>query len=159
MARKIYQSEGFKVDYDKGSFDEWCVYLEDNEKRYAPSDKEYFERLVSLGAKHGPEQIYQDFLKIFQQTSSAIDERTIQTIEKLSEKYREDSAEIKKWFLVIYAGMVAEENKTNTRLGKRIKRLGIYQVLILKRPVLHAANYSKRRKWWELDEIMRRYGF
>lgn len=32
-------------------------------------------------------------------------------------------------FTIIYLGMVAEENKLGTKLGKRIKRLGIHQVL------------------------------
>jgi len=159
MARKVFYSKAFTVEYDKGTFDDWCVYLADGEKRYAPSDKEYFDRLKTLGDKHGREKIYHDFLNIYRQTSSEIDKNTIQFIENLSEKYHNEGEEIKKWFLVIYAGMVAEENKSNTRLGKRIKRLGIYQVLILDRPVLHAANYSKKRKWWELDKIMKRHGF
>ncbi len=34
------------------------------------------------------------------------------------------------WFNVLYAGMVAEENKENAVLKKRIKRLGMHQVLI-----------------------------
>jgi hypothetical protein len=34
------------------------------------------------------------------------------------------------WFTVLYAGMISEENKTNAILKKRVKRLGIHQVLI-----------------------------
>lgn len=33
------------------------------------------------------------------------------------------------WLNVLYAGMIAEENKENAVLGKRIKRLGMHQVL------------------------------
>lgn len=159
MASIIFHSRAFTVEYDYGMFDDWCVYVNDRERRYAPSDKEYFYRLKILGEKYGRKKIYNDFLTIYRQTSSAVDKETIRAIEDLAETYQKHGEEIKKWFLVIYAGMVAEENKSNTRLGKRIKRLGLYQVLILDRPVLHAANYSKKKKWRELDEIMKKYGF
>lgn len=159
MAVKIYQSPRLKVEFDKGSFDNWCVFIQDQNKRYAPSDKEYFERLKILGNRHGNEQLIEDFLRIYDQTTSSLSTGTIELIEKLAERYQNDEEEIKKWLLVIYAGMVAEENKTNTRLGKRIKRLGMYQLLILNRSALHASNYSRNRKWWELDDVMKSYGF
>jgi hypothetical protein len=63
------------------------------------------------------------------------------------------------WFTVIYAGMVAEENKKNAKLKKRIKRLGMFQVLIEKKSAEYAANFSKGKKWKELDTIMLSAGF
>jgi hypothetical protein len=92
-------------------------------------------------------------------TSNKIQESVFVQIRKLAKTYVPREKEMMKWFSVLYAGMVAEENKQYTRLGKRIKRLGMYQVLILKRPPLHAANYSRNRKWFELDDIMTQYGF
>lgn len=55
--------------------------------------------------------------------------------------------------------MIAEENKLNAILKKRIKRLGMYQVLVQNYPPSVAANYSKGKKWRELDALMVHYGF
>ena len=55
--------------------------------------------------------------------------------------------------------MVAEENKLNTKLGKRIKRLGIYQILIENSSPETAAVFSKGKKWKELDDLMKTKGF
>jgi hypothetical protein len=77
----------------------------------------------------------------------------------LAAKYGEDAEEIEIWLTVIYAGMIAEENKAHAVLGKRIKRLGMYQVLIEKLSPDYAANFSKGKKWRELDAVMKGKGF
>ena len=63
------------------------------------------------------------------------------------------------WLNVLYAGMIAEENKKNAILKKRIKRLGMYQVLIEQMPPEQAAVFSKGKKWKELDQLMATKGF
>jgi hypothetical protein len=63
------------------------------------------------------------------------------------------------WFTVIYAGMIAEENKANAVLKKRIKRLGMYQLMIQNINPEVAANFSKGKNWRELDVLMKQYGF
>jgi hypothetical protein len=55
--------------------------------------------------------------------------------------------------------MIAEENKKNAILKKRIKRLGIYQVLIEGMKPEVAAVFSKGKKWRELDKTMLERGF
>ncbi len=150
---------GYTIFYDRGAFDEWCVYIKEPGSTFAPSDEVYFARLKALAGIHKAHQIYDDFVKIYDATHTAISDTAIQLIADISAKYGTDSIEIRKWFTVIYAGMVAEENKANKILGKRIKRLGIYQVLIQGRSVKHAANYSREKKWRYLDEIMRVHGF
>jgi hypothetical protein len=77
----------------------------------------------------------------------------------LSRFYNADAAEMELWMNVIYAGMIAEENKENAILKKRIKRLGMHQVLIDGMKPEEAAVFSKGKKWKELDEIMRSKGF
>ena len=53
--------------------------------------------------------------------------------------------------------MVAEENKQFTKLGKRIKRLGIHQILQENLDVAKAAQYSRGMKWREIhDECIER---
>lgn len=83
----------------------------------------------------------------------------LQQITCISAEYNENQIEVDIWFTVIYAGMVAEENKENAILKKRIKRLGMHQLLIENESPHFAANFSKGRKWRELDLIMKKYGF
>jgi hypothetical protein len=66
---------------------------------------------------------------------------------------------VEQWFTVLYAGMIAEENKQNAILKKRVKRLGMHQVLMLNMPSSVAAKFSYGKKWRDLDAIMRPYGF
>lgn len=56
-------------------------------------------------------------------------------------------------------GMIAEENKENTQLGKQIKRLGVHQVLIEKMGCNEAANFSKGIRWRQIDAICSSKGF
>jgi hypothetical protein len=67
---------------------------------------------------------------IFNRTTSEINPCIFPLINQISQFYKNDSLEMEIWFNVLYAGMVAEENKENAVLKKRIKRLGMHQVLI-----------------------------
>ena len=62
-------------------------------------------------------------------------------------------------FSILYMAMIAEERKKNTRLGKRIKRLGIHKLLIEKSNVLDAANFMRGMGWREIDSLCRARGF
>jgi len=77
----------------------------------------------------------------------------------LSQDYTDVWVEMDTWFTVIYAGMIAEENKANAILKKRIKRLGMHQLLLENFKSEEAANFSKNKKWQELDIIMKQKGF
>lgn len=147
------------IEFDKGNFDEWCIYLTKNgNKRYPPLDTEYFGRLQELGKLHSPQKIYNDFIKFYSLTDKTINPDILKQIDILAEIYAEDTEEINIWFTVVYAGMIAEENKAHTVLKKRIKRLGMHQVLIENLTPEYAANFSKGKKWKELDEIMKGKG-
>lgn len=148
------------VEFDSGSFDNWCVYLtRPGQARYAPRDTEYFFRLKQLGSIYGHKKIYDDFVAYYRYTSSNIDVKVLNLISQLANGYDNNAEEMDIWFSVIYAGMVAEENKTNAVLKKRIKRLGMHQVLMEGLDAVYAANFSKGKKWRELDEVMRQKGF
>lgn len=148
------------IEFDKGAFDDWCVYLTRcGQSRYAPRDTEYFQRLQELGRKHGCHNIYNDFVQYYQHTTKEVNPAILKLIADLSYPYHTDAEEIEIWHTVIYAGMIAEENKTNAVLKKRIKRLGMHQVLIEGINPEVAANFSKGRKWRELDLIMTEKGF
>jgi len=161
MSQKLNSfSNGGFIEFDSGCFDGWCVFVTTpGSKRFAPTDVQYFSRLKELGEKFGPQKIYDDFVVIYNRTSKNIDSKVFELIAVLSRFYNSDGAEMELWLNVIYAGMIAEENKGNAILKKRIKRLGIHQVLVDNISPEKAAVFSKGKKWKELDEIMRLKGF
>ena len=161
MPRRINKfSNGGFLEFDKGSFDEWCVYvIRTNGQRFAPSDVQYFSRLEKLAKIHGNQKIYDDFTIIFNRTSQKTDTDVFDLIAILSRSYGKDQLEMEIWLSVLYAGMVAEENKENAILGRRIKRLGMHQVLLEGVAPKEAAVFSKGKKWRELDELMKTKGF
>lgn len=153
-------SDGSTLTFDKGAFDNWCVYLKrPNQTRYAPKDEQYFSDLNQLGLTYGHEKIYNDFVTYYTVTSANIDIQVLSLIQELSQTYNNHSAEIEILFTIIYAGMVAEENKEFAILKKRIKRLGMHQTLIEKMEAKEAASYSKGKGWRELDELCKNKGF
>ena len=56
-------------------------------------------------------------------------------------------------------GMVAEENKENTKLGKRIKRLGVHLLLFEKYIPEKAVNSLKGASWQKLNKMCLERGF
>lgn len=153
-------SNGGFIEFDSGCFDCWCVFVTTpGNARFAPTDIQYFTRLKVLSEKYGPQKIYDDFVVIFNRTTKNVDFKVFELIAVLSRFYNTDAVEMELWLNVIYAGMIAEENKENAILKKRIKRLGIHQVLIDGISPEKAAVFSKGKKWKELDEIMKIRGF
>ena len=161
MARLIKQfHRGEILEYDAGSFDEWCVYLKyPNEERYAPKDAYYFREIYDLAYIFTPSMVYSDFVSIYQKTGVSIEEEVLDYIEEISRKYYFRYRDVEIMFTTIYASMVAEMNKKNTILKKRIKRLGVHQVLFDGISALDAAKFSKGKPWRELDQCCRERGF
>lgn len=150
-----------KVIFDKGKFDHYCVYvvLPTGEKS-PPLDVTYFSDLQNISTFYEGNKIYADFVKIYDRTNDQIDKNILKLIDELVLTYKTEHQQIiEKWFTVIYAGMIAEENKKFAILKKRIKRLGMHQVLIDEMKPLMAANFSKGKKWRDLDRIMKPKGF
>lgn len=148
------------VEFDRGSFDDWCVFLtRPTQARYAPKDNEYFSFFIELASRHGAQKVYNDFIGIYNLTTTSIDEPILELITQISNTYNDDSEEVDIWFTIIYSGMVAEENKQYAILKKRVKRLGMYQILFNVLSPYEAANFAKGKKWRELDAIMKPLGF
>jgi hypothetical protein len=161
MPRKLntFRNGGY-IEFDTGVFDDWCVYVtKPNGNRFAPTDVQYLSRLKKLAKKYTPGKIYDDFVQIFDRTSPKINPEVFQFITNVSKFYQEDALEIEIWFNVIYAGMIAEENKQNAILKKRIKRLGVHHALIDDLTPEVAANFSKGIKWLHLNRLMKAKGF
>jgi len=150
-----------KVVFEQGSFDNWCVYIvESDGRKRAPFDNEYFTDLKAISQKYSNDKVYNDFVAIYNKTDNTINQNVLDLIDNIVDTYQnEDKILVEQWFTVIYAGMIAEENKQYAILKKRIKRLGMHQTLILDYLPSEAANFSKGKKWKELDNIMRPLGF
>ena len=153
-------NNGGKIEFDTGCFDEWCVYVtKPNGERFAPGDIQYFNRLKKLSERYGAEKIYDDFVVIYNRTTKSVNPIVLKLIFLLSDYYSDDKVEMEIWLNVLYAGMIAEENKENAILKKRVKRLGMHQLLIDGFKPEEAAVFSKGKKWRELDKLMKSKGF
>jgi len=157
---KIISSD-IEIFYDRGSFDEWCVYINNQGIKTAPKDIEYFKFFIELGKSYSNQKVYNDYIKIYNLVSQKIEKKVLDLIIDISKNNYDAvlSKEVTINFTVIYAGMVSERNKKFTVLKERIKRLGMYQILVLNFSAEVAANYSKGKKAKELDIICKKYGF
>jgi len=147
------------LEFDKGRFDDWCVYFTVGKNRTAPTDIDYFTELKKLAKTYGTQRIYDDFVKIYDVTMAWINLKVLNDIAKISSTYDTDSLKVEKLFAILYAGMIAEENKDKAILKKKIKRLGMYQLLIDDFTPYQAANFSKGKKWRELMSECQNRGF
>jgi hypothetical protein len=153
-------SNGQSLVYDSGVFDVWCTYIcNPDGSRDPPHDIEYFSTLESLGKVYGTQKLYSDLKKIFVLTDREINEKVLEYISLVSEEYLTDRSRVEILFTVLYAAFVAEENKARTKLGKRIKFLGIHQILIDGVTPEIAANFSKGMPWQDISKLCEKKGF
>jgi hypothetical protein len=152
-------SDGTRIEFDRGKFDDWCVYsARPGEARYAPRDVEYFSTLKQLHECHP--RVHDDFIDVFVRTGPTIDAGVLEFISEIAMRYPNDiRTEVEILLVTFYAAMIAEENRAHAPLGKRIKRLGVHQVLVDGMPPEHAAVFSRGKPWRELDEHCRARGF
>ncbi len=152
--------DGTSLEFDRGGFDDWCVYVRSaDDTRRPPLDTEYFETLVTFGREHGNEAVYQDFVRVYDVTGNDVDDRTLLIIDEVAADYGRESMRMSKTLTTMYMGMIAEENKRNTRLGKRIKRLGTHMLLVEGQTVEDAANFMRGMGWRDIDRMCTERGF
>lgn len=148
------------LEYDRGSFDEWCVYYVDNNgHRSPPHDVDYFDTLVEMSEIYSKEKVYSDYVKIYDKTGKELDEKVLSYITSVAEGYGTEKVVMDITFTTLYMAMIAEENKKNTRLGKRIKRLGIHMLLFENYSSFNAANFMKGMGWRDIDRLCKERGF
>jgi hypothetical protein len=153
-------ASGEHVFYDNGKFDGYCVYVEGpNNAAHAPRDIDYFEDLQRLGTKYGPQRLYDDFVRVYDCTKRTIEHRVLELIRGISASYGQDGAMVELILTVIYACMVAEENKEFAVLKKRIKRLGMHQLLVEGHPPSYAAHFSRGKRVRDLGPLCEAKGF
>ena len=157
---KIF-SDGSFLEYDHGSFDDWCVYITKLDgSRRPPRDMDYFIQLKVLEHVYGVDKVYGDYVEVYNITGKEVCESGLDFITKIAETYApEDALLVDTIFSILYMAMIAEERKSNTRLGKRIKRLGIYKLLIENKSVVESANFMRGMGWRDIDALCRVRGF
>ena len=66
MGRRIKDFPGGAfLEFDRGNFDDWCVYwAQPGQGRKALRDEEYFGQMIALAEKHGKKKLYEDYLKV-----------------------------------------------------------------------------------------------
>ena len=153
--------DGSYLEYSEGNFDKWCVYMVNPNKgfRNPPKDIHYFGFLQKQSSIYGAEKIYQDFVTIYNLTGKQVESAVLDIIDRLAASYGDEALAFSKIFTILYMAMLAEENKKQTHLGKRIKRLGMHQLLIEGRSVDEAANFMRGMNWHQIDILCKERGF
>lgn len=152
--------DGSFLEYDRGSFDDWCVYLtKPSGNRKPPRDTDYFRQIKAFAQVYGVERVYSDYVEVYEITGKQVENSVLQTITTIAAEYEEDALEMDIILSILYMAMIAEEQKRFTRLGKRIKRLGIYKLLLENASVLDAANFMRGMGWRDIDALCKQRGF
>ena len=153
--------DGSSLGYDTGKFDKWCVYYINNKGfRTAPRDRDYFKDLYGFSKKYGKDRIYSDFVKIYDKTNYDVEQETLTYIEEIAKDYeQQDVLMVDKMYTTLYLAMISEERKANAVLGKRIKRLGIYTLLIENKSIEESTTFMTGKNCKILDKICLERGF
>jgi hypothetical protein len=140
-------SDGY-IGFTQGSFDEWAVVVKVAGFPEWPKDSWYFTKLAEYAQELG-EVVYKDFVTLYEVTTKEALEVIFDLISGIAARYpKPKEAEV--IFCILYMTMIAEENKDGAILKKRIKRLGVHQILVEGMAPELAANYSRGKKSEEL---------
>jgi hypothetical protein len=152
--------DGTHLDFDVGKFDNFCVYIYQKDgSRRAPLDIDYFSDFQYLAEKYTKDKVWLDFLGLYEKTTRELSEKVSSYIESLCESYISDKLLFMKTFYILYASMIAENNKSNTKLGKRIKRLGLHTLIIENENLDYSVSFMRGKSWKEIDKICTSRGF
>ena len=89
---KIELKNNKYLTFAKGNFDSWCVYeVDENGFKTAPLDIDYFNTLDELSQIFSTDMLYEDFVKIYDKTTSTFDKNVILNSDELfNAKYLSD---------------------------------------------------------------------
>jgi len=161
--KRRFPAGGF-IEFREGAIDSWYVYFDSPHLRRITKDVEMLLLLERLDGMYG-NRVYNDVVEIYDAIPSKgkddtlPDDKVHDRIEELKQEYGNNSELAAVLLTYVYWVMVAEENKENTILGKRIKRLGIHMVLKDGVDPKEAANCSKRKSHTYLDKECGNRGF
>lgn len=136
------------IKFGRGNFDDWAVIVDYPNVPKMPKDIWYFAKLSIYKTKLGS-RVYDDFVQLYEKVTAEIDSNVFDWIQEITADYpNPEEAELV--FGILYMTMIAEENKAGAILKKRIKRLGVHQLLIDKMPLSIVVDYSKGKPATEL---------
>lgn len=147
--------DGTNLSFDYGMKDDWCVFVGTKSgKHYAPLDKEYFQNLINAKNEFSAKVVYDDFCSIYNLTKDEwklynrkVDPNVFSFIHDICKKYNHRALVMEKTFSIIYMGMLAEYRYENTRLDKKVKKLGVHRVIIDGYSAEKAANEIRGKSW------------
>jgi hypothetical protein len=137
---------GKSLGFCSGTFDEWCIYVEHPSYPRYPTDEWYFSLAKCWTEQHGPQKVYEHFVWVYERTTKTFDLEVSRGIDALAQQYS-DPLEFTIIMHILYLGMIAEENKAHTRIGKGIKRLGMHELLIYDEEPKVAAHSTRGVEW------------
>lgn len=147
-------NDGSYLEYNRGRFDDWCVYLTKTDAtRKPPRDTDYFQQLKELSNTYGSDRVYGDYVKVYELTGKSVEDNVLNQISEIANNYGADSLEVDIMFSILYMAMISKENRISTKLGKRIKRLGIHELLIGNKSVQYSANFMRDMGWREISDL------
>ena len=139
------------IFFGKGRIDDWGAWMAvpTQEGYYCalPSDKYYFGIVDSMVKIYGQYPVFLDFVRIFVLAGKTIDPKVVNEIRQMATRYSDNENWALNMMLHVYYGMVAEENKENTKIGKQIKMLGLYDIIFNGKSVEDAACCNIGRDW------------
>lgn len=150
--------KGVSLSFGRGNFDEWAVIVQHPTYPRMPTDEWYFKKLTKFALYSSPSEVYDQFVEIYELTTKEVDEKVLDTISGIAKRYPYP-LEFDLIFCILYMGMIAEENKEGAILGKKIKRLGVYQTLIEGLGATKAAHYSRGQSADYLLQVCKFRGF
>jgi hypothetical protein len=143
--------DGQQLVFQRGKFDDYLVsFYKDGKHINSPTDIQFFDFALSLGDNQAVWKLLYEIAKSITKTTE-FSELDIPTLNNTLKE--------KKFFSAYAAAIIAEERRARTKLGKRVKLLGYYQVLVLGYNPQIAANWSREKKWWEIASECKKYGF
>ena len=137
------------MKFRKGKFDNYMFELTPFTTSKNPKDKEYFKVLQRANFK------FEDIIKISDAmtgkfTEVKVENNILRLIDTIVLEYPEDCYDkLKKALWSVYYGFVAEELNPHTRIGRLIKLIGLYQVLVEKMDPTKASLFSYKEQWIE----------
>jgi hypothetical protein len=154
--------DGSRLEFRRGKFDDFCVFeVWPDGRTRPPLDTDYFKTLLDCQDEVPEGRVYAMFVDVYDRTTNNLDKGVVGLIQAQADEFRETETALKyqKAMTMVYAGMLAENNKAFTKLGKRIKRLGMHVILCEKGSVTFAAHFMRGKGWREIDEMCKQRGF
>lgn len=160
---EIVTSNDYHFWFDTGNIDDWCVHcLKPDGKMWFAYDREYLSWIRKMAKFYGTDKVYDDFVKVYD--SVKYDFNMGDAYDIIHEVSGHYNGNTEHYWTYFWMTMVAEERKENAIVGKRIKRLAVYNLLFDKYKLSYVLTYMDTRRnkgmnWRILDELCYERGF